>query len=48
MNLSNPPTKTPPIGEDSQTLCWQWQRWYSDLYEKIKELEDRIRVLESQ
>lgn len=47
MNLSPPPSKTPPIGDDKQTLCWQWQRWYSDLYEYVKELETRIKTLEA-
>jgi len=41
MNLSTAPTKTPPLEKDG-ILNHIWQRWFSDLYEKIKELEKNI------
>jgi hypothetical protein len=38
MNLSPPSTKHPLLEEDGR-LNHTWQRWYSDVYDKIKELE---------
>jgi hypothetical protein len=46
MNLPPPPVKTPINAADNDPIIWQWQRWYNDLYAKLKELEDRIKQLE--
>jgi hypothetical protein len=45
--MNNAPIKTPPLDADPKLLNWQWQRWYSDLTDKIKELEARIKELEN-
>jgi hypothetical protein len=45
--MNSAPIKTPILDNDEKLLSWQWQRWYSDLFEKIKELEKRIKDIES-
>lgn len=41
MNLSPAPTKTPQT-PNSQPLVWQWQRWFSDLYDYVKGIQGGI------
>lgn len=45
--MNNAPVKTPPLETDQKLLSWPWQRWFSDLTDKIKELEERIKELEN-
>ena len=40
MNLSQPSTKFPVLEQDGK-LNHNWQRWFSDLYDKVKEIEKK-------